>query len=444
MSDILEIKKWYLNNFETFENSLNGESKKPIHLIRKEAISNFNKLNFPTTHDEDWRFTNIAPLLKYNFEPATQADVKAKQIEKFKFKNLKGNVLIFINGHFNPILSIIKNSSSEDSGAQNEIRVGNIADEIKNNSAVIDKYFGKYANHKEQIFTALSTAFTQDGAFVFIPDNKIVEEPIQILFLTSTSGKNIITQPRNLFVAGKNSQASIVERYISLDDGVYFTNVVTEIVAGENSNLEHVKLQEESLKAFHISRTEIDQERASNFSSCSISLGGNIARHDINSHFNDEGSECSLNGLYLLTGNQLYDTHSLIDHAKPHCNSHEHYKGILDDDSRGVFNGKVIVKRDAQKTNAFQENKNIILSSGALVNTKPQLEIFADDVKCSHGATIGQLDEDAMFYLKSRGIGEEKAKAILIHAFASDVVRKIKIEEVRNYLEKILEVRFNK
>jgi Fe-S cluster assembly protein SufD len=277
-----------------------------------------------------------------------------------------------------------------------------------------------------------------------VHDNKIVDEPINILFITAAGEEKILSQPRNLFVAGKNSQVTIIERYASLDNGIYFTNVVSEIVTGENSSINHIKIQEEGLKAFHVSRTEVDQEKNSNFVSYSISLGGEISRYDLNSKFNDEGGECSLNGLYLLTGNQLYDTHSLIDHAKPHCTSHEHYKGILDDTSRGVFNGKVIVRKDAQKTNAFQENNNIILSDGALVNTKPQLEIFADDVKCSHGATVGQLDQDSLFYLRSRGIGEEKARDILIHAFASDVIKSIKVEQVKNYLEEILEGRFNK
>ena len=283
-----------------------------------------------------------------------------------------------------------------------------------------------------------------DGAFIFIPDGKIVEEPIHILFVTDSNGEKILSQPRNLFVAGKNSQVSIIEHYTSINDNIYFTNVVSEIVAGQDSIIDHVKLQEESINSFHISREEIDQERGSNFTSHSISLGGMIARNDIQSRFNDQGSECTLNGLYLLSRKQLYDSHTMIDHAKPYCNSHEHYKGILDDQSRGVFNGKVLVRPDAQKTNAFQENNNIILSDDALVNTKPQLEIFADDVKCSHGATVGQLDMDSLFYLKSRGIGEEKARTILIHAFASDIVKTIKIESVKNYLEEILENTFNK
>ena len=437
MSQILDVKKWYISNFEKFENNLNGGSLKPIHQVRKDAIANFSNLNFPTTHDEEWRFTNIAPLLKHNFQPANAIKLKQKQIKNFLLKKLSNNLIVFVNGHFAPELSKLKTLPEG-------ITAGSISYEIKSGSKIIDKHLGKYAGYKTQIFTALSTAFTQDGAFIHVADNKIIEEPISILYITSAGEEKVLSQPRNLFVAGTNSQVTIIERYVSLDEGVYFTNVVSEIVAGENSFINHVKIQEESSKAFHVSRTEIDQEKNSNFVAYSISLGGEISRYDVNSKFNDEGSECTLNGMYLLTGHQLYDTHSLIDHAKPHCTSHEHYKGILDDTSRGVFNGKVIVRKDAQKTNAFQENNNIILSDGALVNTKPQLEIFADDVKCSHGATIGQLDQDSLFYLKTRGIGEEKARDILIHAFASDVIKSIKVEPVKNYLEEILSGRFNK
>jgi Fe-S cluster assembly protein SufD len=437
MSEIVDIKKWYVSNFEKFENNLNGGSLKPIHQVRKEAIARFSTLNFPTTHDEDWRFTNITPLLKYNFLPSGKINLKQKQIKNFLFRKISGNLLVFVNGHFAPELSKLKNLPEG-------ISVGSLADEIKNGSAIVNEHFGKYANYKTQIFTALSTAFTQDGAFIYVNENKIIEDPVNILFIAVPGEEKILSQPRNLFIAGKNSQVTIIERYVSLDEGIYFTNVVSEIAAGENSSINHIKIQEESLKAFHVSRTEVGQGKNSNFVSYSISLGGEISRYDINSKFNDEGGECSLNGLYLLTGNQLYDTHSLIDHAKPHCTSHEHYKGILDDNSRGVFNGKVIVRKDAQKTNAFQENNNIILSDGALINTKPQLEIFADDVKCSHGATVGQLDQDSLFYLKTRGIGEEKAREILIHAFASDVIKSIKTQPVKNYLEEILSGRFNK
>lgn len=438
MGHDVDIRDWYISRFKDFENSLNGESLKPIHMLRKEAIEGFAKLNFPTTRDEEWRFTNISPILKFNFKPSLKIKKITKStVEKFLFKELNCHLLVFINGHFAKEFSRTNNLPKG-------VVAGNINREISNGSELVGRHLGKYANHKEQIFTALSTAFTKDGAFIYVPDDKIIEEPIHILFITDTNGEQLLTQPRNLFITGKNSQVTILEHYASVNEGLYFTNVVTEVVAGENSIVDHIKLQEESVKSFHISRTEIDQERSSNFASHSISLGGEITRNDFNSRFNGQGGECTLNGLYLLNGNQLYDTHTMIDHANPYCNSHEHYKGILDGQSRGVFNGKIMVRRDAQKTNAFQENNNIILSNDALVNTKPQLEIFADDVKCSHGATIGQLDADSMFYLKARGIGEEKARTILIHAFASDVVRTVKIEALRNYFEKILNDRFNK
>ncbi len=436
MSQAVDFKNWFLKNFESFENSLNGESKKPIHQIRKDAISAFSELNFPTLKDEEWKYTNISPLLNHNFIPSKgAAKLTHDDIRKFLFDNIKDNYLVFVNGFYTEELSSLQKIAKG-------VIVKNLAKAIEENSDIVDKYFSKYASFNGQIFTSLSTAFTNEGAFIYIPDGKIVEEPIHILFITDSTNKKIFSQPRNLFVAGKNTQVTIIEHYISLDDSTYFTNTVTEFIAGENSIVDHIKLQEESKNAFHIARMEVGQERSSNFTSHSISLGAAIARNDFNSKFNDVGGECTMNGLFLTDGSQLFDTHTLIDHAKPHCNSHEHYKGILDDKSRGVFNGKVIVRQDAQKTNAFQENNNIILSDEALVNTKPQLEIFADDVKCSHGATIGQLDEEAMFYLKTRGIGKDTAKTILIHAFASDVLTSIKIKEVRDYLEEILNQKF--
>jgi Fe-S cluster assembly protein SufD len=437
MNELLDIKNWYLSNYKIFENSLNGESEKPVHNLRKDAIASFAELNFPTTRDEEWKYTNISPIFKHNFKPSSgKEEINSKEISRFLFENLDAHLLVFINGIYSEELSSVKDILPG-------VEAGSIYNAIERDSPVVAKHFGKYADFKNEIFTSLSTAFLKDGAFIYVPDGKIIEKPIHALFVTSSKNEKVLSQPRNLFVAGKNSQVSIIEQYVSLDDGIYFTNSVTEIVADENSVVDHIKLQEESKKAFHIARMEVDQERSSNFISHSITLGGEISRNDFNAKFNDEGSESTLNGLYLLGGSQLFDTHTLIDHAKPNCNSHEHYKGILDDKSRAVFNGKVMVRQDAQKTNAFQENNNIILSHEALVNTKPQLEIFADDVKCSHGATIGQLDEDAMFYLKSRGIGEESGRAILIHAFASDVLTSIKIKPVREYLEEILSKKFN-
>jgi len=437
MDNIIEFKEWFIKNFNAFEESLNGENTPVLHRVRKEALKNFNELSFPTIKDEEWRFTNISPLLKYNFTlPSEDLKISDELVNKFLFNEMESNVLIFVNGKFSVDNSKLLNLPKD-------TIAGSISDAMKNNPEIIEKHFSKYASYNNHIFTALSTAYTKDGAFVYVPEGKIVEHPIHIIFITTASEKKIIIQPRNLFVASKNSQVTIIEHFVSENDNIYFTNAVTEIVAEENAIIDHYKLQEESKNAFHIARVEIYQERNSNFTSHSISTGGVITRNDINARFNGEGGECTLNGLFLLEDKQLFDAHTLIDHATPLCNSHEHYKGILDDSSRGVFNGKVLVRQDAQKTNAFQKNNNILLSNNALVNTKPQLEIFADDVKCSHGATIGQIDEEAKFYLKSRGIGEEAAHAILIHAFAVDVIKSMKIESVRNYLEDILSKRFN-
>jgi Fe-S cluster assembly protein SufD len=437
MENIIDFKEWFVKNFKTFEDNLNGEKTPELHRIRKEALKNFSDLSLPTLKDEEWRYTNISPLLKHNFNlPPEDLKISDELVNKYLFAEMDSNILIFINGKFSEENSKLLNLPEG-------TIAGSISDAIKNNPEIIEEYFGKYASYDNQIFTALSTAYTMDGAFFYVPDGKIVENPIHIIFITTASEDKIITQPRNLFVASENSQVTIIEHFVSENDDIYFTNTVTEIVAENNAVVDHYKIQEESKNAFHIARLEIDQERNSNFTSHSISTGGAITRNDINARFNGNGGECTLNGLFLLEDKQLFDAHTLIDHANPLCNSHEHYKGILDDSSRGVFNGKVLVRQDAQKTNAFQQNNNILLSNNALVNTKPQLEIFADDVKCSHGATIGQIDEDARFYLKSRGIGEEAANAILMHAFASDVIKSMKIESVRNYLEDILSKRFN-
>jgi len=437
MNKSIDIKDWYLSNFGEFEKRLNGGKSEEIHQIRKDALNRFDQLEFPSRKDEEWKYTNISPLLKHNFVPSSEKVPIRKEFVKSKlFNEQKHNLIVFVNGHYSE-------KHTELLSLPEGVIVNNIAEAIKNDSPFVKKHFSKYADHKNHIFTALSTAYTDDGAFIYIPEGKIVENPVHIIYITSSDDNKIIIQPRNLFIAGKNSQVTIIEHYVSTEESVYFTNSVTEIVADENSVVDHIKLQEESINAFHIARMEVNQERNSNFSSHLISIGGELTRNDFNSRFNAEGSECTLNGLYMLEGNQLFDAHTLIDHAMPRCNSHEHYKGILNDKSRGVFNGKVIVRPDAQKTNAFQENNNILLSNNALVNTKPQLEIFADDVKCSHGATIGQLDEEARFYLKSRGIGEEASRAILLHAFASDVITSIKTESLRNYLEKIITERFN-
>lgn len=437
MKESTDIKQYFISQFNEFEKSLNGEKSSEFHKVRKDAISKFAELTFPTQKDEEWKYTNISSLLKHNFShAAVQENVSSETINKFLFDKMEHSLLVFVNGNFSPELSKLIDIPKG-------VVIGSLAEALKDDNPIVIKHLGKYAENENYFFTTLSSAFTKDGAFIYVPDGKVVEDPIHIIFITKSGSEKISAQPRNLFVVGKNSQVTIIEHYVSDEDSVYFTNSVTEIAADENAVVDHIKLQEESSKAFHIARMEVDQERSSNFSSHLISHGAEISRNDFNARFNDEGSECMLNGLFMIGDEQLFDAHTMIDHAKPHCNSHEHYKGILQDKSKGVFNGKVMVRQDAQKTNAFQQNNTILLSNDAVMNTKPQLEIFADDVKCSHGATIGKLNDEAKFYLKSRGIGEEAATAILIHAFASDVITSIKIPALRDYLEEIITKRFN-
>lgn len=437
MKESTDIKQYFIKQFDEFEKSLNGDRTSEFHKLRKSAISNFQGLSFPTQKDEEWKYTNISSLLKHNFLPVKSKEIVSSEIiNQFLFDKLEHSLLVFVNGIYSPELSRITDLPKG-------VEVGSIAEAIKNNNPLIKKHLGNYSKDENYFFTTLSSAFIKDGAFVYVPNGKVVEDPIHIIFYTKSTDSKIFTQPRNLFIAGKNSQVSIIEHYVSDEENIYLTNTVTEIFADENAIVDHIKLQEESKKAFHIARMDVDQERSSNFSSHLISCGAEISRNDFNTRFNAEGSESMLNGLFMINDEQLFDAHTMIDHAKPHCNSHEHYKGILQDKSKGVFNGKVMVRQDAQKTNAFQQNNTILLSDDAVMNTKPQLEIFADDVKCSHGATIGKLNDEAKFYLKSRGIGEEVATAMLIHAFASDVITSIKIPALRDYLEEIITKRFN-
>ncbi len=441
MADTSQAKNWYLSLFKDFENHLNGEKSSPFHSVRKDAIAKFATMDFPDLHQEDWRFTDISPILKYNFNYARREPLPSRnEISRFLFHGMESHTVTFVNGFYSPELSSLL-------PLPNGTAIGSFASLLNNSEIKIGKrispkdFFEKDARPENNIFTALNTAFAVDGAYVYIPDNVAIEKPIHIIFVSHGTEKTI-SQPKNLIIAGKNSHAKIIEHYVGTGDEVYFTNAVTEIYVGENSSVESVKIQSENENAYHVSTTEVELGSNSNYESQAVSLGASIYRHNLNVTLNGEGGNATLEGLYLTSESQLSDTHSLIDHAAPHCTSHERYKGILDGASRGVFNGRIMVRKGAQKTNSYQENRNIILSNEAKVDTKPQLEIFADDVKCSHGATVGQLDEESIFYLRSRGIGEEQAKLILIYAFANDVLKNIKIEAIRSSLETVLSKRF--
>jgi Fe-S cluster assembly protein SufD len=429
-------RAWYQSRFAEFEQGLNGTSSTPMHAIRREAMHRFVELGFPTTRREEWRFTNIGPITQKEFQPIVHSEVKsATKINIQPYLLEHAHHLVFLDGVFSPELSEI---SSFPAGT----KVGSVAEQLKSHPEIILPYINTMG--EENAFTLLNTAFLWDGAFLSVPKRVLLEYPIQILFLATDRAHLFAAQPRNIVVAGKDSQFKIIETYAGLTENTYLSNSVTEVVLGDHAIVEHDKLQRESLNAFHIGTTHVQLSAASQYTSNVISLGGLIVRNNITARFDAEGAECILNGLSLSRDTQLIDNHTVIDHAVPHCSSHELYKSILDGASKGVFNGKVFVRKDAQKTDAKQTNKTLLLSDDATMNTKPQLEIFADDVKCTHGATIGQLDEEQIFYLRSRGINLDAVRDILTSAFASDVINRISIAPFRGLVEHMILDRLKK
>lgn len=432
MSAVKEAPAIYLSNFARLEERLGQNGDAWLHGMRKDAIERFAELGFPTTRLEEWKFTNVAPLAKIPFQAAESGsnELTADRLAHLPLADTafceQCSRLVFVNGHYSRELS------SPD--LRKGVIAGSLAEAIKSENPSVKAHLGRYASYDSQAFVALNSAFLEDGAFVEIPRGVRRERPIYLLFV-SKSDEPIASHPRTLVIAGDDSQATIIEDYIGLGDGVYFTNAVTEVVAGENTAIEHYKLQDENKQAFHISTVQAYQGRASSFTHHSISLGGALVRNDVNVVLDGEGAKCTLNGLYVTGDKQHVDNHTVIDHSKPHGTSRELYKGILMDKSSAVFNGSVIVRKDAQKTDARQSNKNLVLSEDATINSKPQLEINADDVKCTHGTSIGHPDENSIYYLRSRGIGADEAQAVLTYGFADDVLNKMKLAAIRVRLE---------
>lgn len=403
--------------------------------LRANALARFRTQWFPTTRDEEFRFTPVSSIAdrayEATFDASTKPDAAAATTlrAQFAIPSLAAHELVFINGTFSEALSNIRSLPKG-------VRVTSLAAILAVEPELLAPSLTTAVKFEMQGFDALNAAFITDGAVIILPDNAIVEEPIHLVFASLPGASATVSHPRTLIVAGRHSQARVIETFVG--DNAYFTNAVTEVLGAENSHVDHYRVQRESTQAAHISSTHIRLQRSAVFSSHGIQLGGHIVRNDINAVLDGEGISCTVNGLYLVDGDRLVDNHTTIDHAMPHCESHELYKGILDDRARGVFNGKIFVRLDAQKTDAKQTNQVLLLSDDATINTKPQLEIFADDVKCTHGATIGQLAEEQMFYLRARGIGQPQAQAILIHAFASDIVERIALEPLRDQLEQFL------
>ncbi|MGH7170059.1 MAG: Fe-S cluster assembly protein SufD, partial [Gemmataceae bacterium] len=373
MTEVMERQNTYLAAFERLEHQLAASGTPAVHRLRKAAAASFAERGFPGPRDEEWRFTPIAPLALVPFEPApldladSSSSLRAPQLPK-------------------------------------GVLVCGLSTAMQKHAALVEPHLARHADWKKHPFTALNTAFLRDGAFVYVPPGIVLDEPLSLDFLAGRGGDGFVWHRRSLLILGDNSQLTLVESYNGLPGTSYFTNAVTEIVVGAGAHVDHYKVQREGERAFHMAVMQVQVGRDAKFSSHAVTQGGQWVRNEINAVFEDEGGECTLNGLYQASGEQLVDNHTFIDHAYPHCASHELYKGILDGKARGVFNGKIYVRQDAQKTDAKQTNQTLLLSEDATINTKPQLEIFADDVKCTHGATIGQLDATQLFYLQARGI----------------------------------------
>ncbi len=451
----------YLADWERFRRGLPAGEPAALSALRRAAIQRFAVLGFPTTRQEEWRFTNLAPLARASFEraapavspegnPAAKTPAPAPprltplDVAPWAFEAAAR--LVFVDGRFTPELSSLDGgSSSLPPGAL----VDGLAAALARAPQRLEPHLGRHAGFQDQPFVALNTAFLGDGAVVMLPPGAVLERPIHLLYLsTAGPGAATVSYPRNLIVAGEGSQLTVVETYAAArpgaggdgdaGEGAYFSCGVTELIAGPGAVVDHYKVQRESRNAYHLATLQVHGERSSAISSHSVSLGGGLVRNDVNALLDGEGIDCILNGLYLAEGRQLVDTHMRVEHAKPHCASHELYKGILDGKARSVFNGLIHVHPGAQKTDAKQSNRNLLLSADAIANSNPRLEIFADDVKCTHGSTVGQLDDDAVFYLRSRGIGVDAARSLLTYAFASDILARIKVDPVRHDLEEFL------
>jgi len=402
--------------------------------VRQAGMASFAQQGFPTLHDEDWRFTNLAPIAKLNFKlagPVAVNGAESRILNESVFAGLPGLRLVFVNGFFSAKLSSVKPVAGG-------VRIESLAAALAKDAALLEKHLGRYACLAGNSFAALNQALFTDGALIFVPPGVEVAEPVQLIYISSAKQNGETIQPRNLIIAGANSQVTIVESYLSNGNVAHLTNAVTELVAGENAKVEHVKVQDESAGAFHIATIAGEFGRTSKVNVHSFALGAKLSRNNIRTKLAGEGLECILNGLYLTKDEQLADHHMIVEHAEPHCASHEYFNGILDDKSKGVFHGRILVREIAQKTDAKQTNKNLLLSDDATADTKPQLEIYADDVKCTHGATIGQLNAESIFYLRSRGMSEDTARRMLIHAFAGEIIERIRCEPAREVLDKLV------
>jgi Fe-S cluster assembly protein SufD len=420
------------------------QERDPVWLrqLREDAWQRFHAKGFPNTHDEDWRFTNLAALARTPFQRAVKGrvTVSSGQIERFRVPGA-GCRLVFVNGHFAPDLSEVCDLPDTLEICSLERAIAKAMEGSEPEGCApegIEQHLGRYADVRRDVFSALNTALWEDGAYLRIHRGAVIERPIHLLYVSAGAGAAIMTHPRTLIVAEPTSHAAVIEDYVSIGEETAFSNAVTELVAGQDAVVSHFLVERENLAAFNVSTLRLELARGTNVSSHSILLGGGLVRNNVHPVLAGEGAECLINGLFVGAGRQHLDNYMLVEHSQPQCSSRQFYNGILDDRARGVFHGRIVVHKDAQKTDAKQTNRNLLLSDDARIDTKPQLEIYADDVKCTHGATIGQIEEEQLFYLRSRGIEETSARNLLLYAFAAECLDRMHDSPAREFVASLI------
>jgi Fe-S cluster assembly protein SufD len=429
-----EISARLVRDFEAMEAKLNGSRGTVLHELRKKAIDTFVAQGFPTIRNEEWKYTNVMQIVNKEYvSPTVDESTLADTVTKNDIFGGSANLVVFVNGHYSSVLSSIKDST--------DVVIESLHSAIAKQTENLEERVGSLIDHTTNGFTALNSAFVEDGLYLDIKPNAVVERPIYVLSLLTAESANVLAQPRNIINVGKSSQSTVIFRSVTIGNNLSLVNSGTEIFVAENAQCTVIQIQDDTETASTINTVNADQRRDSVLTVITVSLSGAIVRNTIGTRLSESNSTANMYGVYCLDGNTLVDNHTVMDHAVPNCLSNELYKGILDGKSQGVFNGKIFVRQDAQKTLAYQSNRNILLSDTATINTKPQLEIWADDVKCSHGCAVGQLDENALFYLQARGIPETPAKALLLTAFAEDVTSRIENDVVREFVNSNIESR---
>ena len=419
----MKFQEKLLDSFIAFEQDI--DLLNPIHTDRKDALKRFEKQGFPSKKDESWKYTSLKSIIQKNYSLSSKSDksVELRDVKKYFLNDLDSFKIVFVDGIYSPFLSKTTHDGMD-------ICVLSAALSKDKYKSTLKKYFNQIVP-KDESLASLNTSYTKEGAYIYIPKGVCPEDPVQIMHISTGNQESIWLQPRNLIIADKNSKVEIIERHQSLKDHSVVTNSLTEIYAEKNAFIDYYKIQNDLNTATLIDNTFISQQRDSNVSVHTFSFGGKLTRNNLNFYQKGENIQSTLKGITILESNQHVDHNTLVNHEQPNCESHQDYKGIFSDRSVGVFNGKIMVKKTAQKTNAFQQNNNILIDNNSKVNTKPQLEIFADDVKCSHGCTIGQLDEEALFYLRSRGIPKKEAKALMTYAFANNVLETVQLPSLK-------------